>query len=161
MDIFTKGKLVHKLQLGQSPCRNLWEWTCGSPSKSGKSKWWDRMLQKNLKMCHHHLNSLTEKSTEKWQCSKWNGGNISQKVSERLKLKLPISPNFTSMLTGHGHLRTYYHRFHIIEDPTCICNGGPQTIDHVIEQCVKLNDSREVLRSNIIRRGGSWPPTRN
>ena len=32
--------------------------------------------------------------------------------------------------TGHGKLRSYFHRFKIIEDPTCLCKMSPQTTDH-------------------------------
>jgi hypothetical protein len=31
------------------------------------------------------------------------------------------------MITGHGTLRTYYHRFKIKDNPECVCSMGPQT----------------------------------
>ena len=42
-------------------------------------------------------------------------------VRDRLRHELPLSPEFTSMVTGHGKLRSYYHRFGITDNPTCQC----------------------------------------
>ena len=39
------------------------------------------------------------------------------KVGERLKAKVNITQNFTTMITGHGNIKAYLHRFKIIEAP--------------------------------------------
>ena len=64
-------------------------------------------------------------STEKWQreLDQTTKGEITkeyfQVVAERLKMKINITQNFTTMVTGHGNIRSYLHRFNIIETPTC------------------------------------------
>jgi hypothetical protein len=72
-------------------------------------------------------------------------------------MKLPISPNFTAMLTGHGKLKAYYYRFKITEDAACTCNGGDQMIDHLIWDCKNLKKERNTLRTSIIEKRGRWP----
>ena len=34
--------------------------------------------------------------------------------------------NISTIVTGHGTLRSYYHSFKIIDDPNCVCKMGPQ-----------------------------------
>jgi hypothetical protein len=43
--------------------------------------------------------------------------------SKRLQMGIKLS----TLVTGHGTLRSYYHRFKIIDDPKCACKKGPQT----------------------------------
>jgi len=38
-------------------------------------------------------------------------------AAERQKIKINITQNFTTMVTGHGNIRSYLHRFKIIETP--------------------------------------------
>ena len=104
----------------------------------------------------HVSSKLRKESREKWE-REWEqttkGINTRQyfpNVSQRLAIKLPISPNFTAMLTGHGKLKTYYHQFKITEDAVCICNEGDQTIDHLIWDCQLLKKERNTLRKRII-----------
>lgn len=81
-------------------------------------------------------------------------------IRQRLAIKLPISPNFTAMLTGHGKLKAYYQRFRITEDGTCTCNRDIQTIDHLIFDCSNLLKERDHLKQNIADKGGGWPVTK-
>jgi hypothetical protein len=53
-------------------------------------------------------------------------------VAERLKLKINLTQNLTTIVTGHGKTRAYLHRFKIIEEPTRPCGKGDQTTDHLI-----------------------------
>jgi len=57
---------------------------------------------------------------------------------------------FTSMVTGHGKLRSYYHRFGITDNPTCPCaEAEDQTTDHLIFRCKKLRKQRtEMIKKN-------------
>ena len=63
----------------------------------------------------------------------------------------------STVVTGHGTLRAYYHRFKIINDPVCVCMMGPQTTDRIIWECEKLRTERETLKNRIIKAGGDWP----
>ena len=80
-------------------------------------------------------------------------------VEQRLKVQLPITPEFTAMVTGHGKTKSYLHRFKLTESPTCPCNEGAQTPEHLIYVCKILEIQRNTLKQNITARGGSWPPT--
>jgi len=42
-------------------------------------------------------------------------------VRNRLQQKIPMFPEFTTMLAGHGKLRSYLHRFGLIDNPKCVC----------------------------------------
>jgi len=56
------------------------------------------------------------------------------------------------MLTGHGKLRSYLHRFGLIDDPMCSCEEEEeQTRDHLIFQCKKLRNQRnEMIKQKIL-----------
>ena len=109
------------------------------------------------------IRELRTESKEIWQ-NEWQstskGAETKQyfpSVSQRLSTNLPISPNLTSMLTGHGKMKTYFSRFHIQEDATCCCNGEPQTVDHIIQHCSILTEERNELQKAILTKGGTWP----
>jgi hypothetical protein len=80
-------------------------------------------------------------------------------VEQRLKVKLPITPEFTAMVTGHRKTKSYLHRFKLTESPTCPCNEEAQTPEHLIYACKILEVLRSSLKQNITARGGSWPTT--
>ena len=68
-----------------------------------------------------------EKEIRKWQ-EQWTSctnGAISKlffpHIKERMKTTIPISAEFTAMVTGHGLTRSYLHRFKIIPNSTCQC----------------------------------------
>jgi len=61
------------------------------------------------------ISELGEISIEKWQ-REWDQttrGAITKEyfpvVAEKLKMKININQNFTTMVTGHGNIRSYLH----------------------------------------------------
>jgi hypothetical protein len=61
-----------------------------------------------------------EKSIDKWQ-QQWDNttkGLVTEEffpnIKDRLKMKINLTPNFTTMVTAHGNTRSYLHRFKII-----------------------------------------------
>jgi len=65
----------------------------------------------------------------------------------------------STIVTGHGKPRSYFHRFKIIEDPICLCKMTPQTIDHLLWECDLLRKPRRVLRNSTTKAGENWPIT--
>jgi hypothetical protein len=45
-------------------------------------------------------------------------------VEQRLKLKIPITSEFTAIVTGHEKTESYLHRFKLIDNPMWPCNEG-------------------------------------
>jgi len=87
---------------------------------------------------------LEEESVEKWQ-REWvqttKGSTTNEffpDVAERLQMKINLTQNLTSIVTGHGKTKAYLHRFKIIENPTRPCGKGDQTTDHLIFECELL-----------------------
>ncbi|KAJ4449938.1 hypothetical protein ANN_01345 [Periplaneta americana] len=66
---------------------------------------------------------------------------------------------FTAVITGHGRTKSYLHRFHIIDDPTCTCGRGQQTVNHLIYECADTTQQRTSLMRDIRMNGGDWPLT--
>jgi hypothetical protein len=67
---------------------------------------------------------------QKWQ-SEWDNTNKNALtktffliVKDRLTKRLQVNLNLSMVVTGHGKLRSYLHRFKIIDDPTCPCQMG-------------------------------------
>ena len=54
------------------------------------------------------------------------------RVERRLAMNLNLSPNVTTIMTGHGNIRSYLYLLKIIGSPR---KHGIQTLDHLIFQC--------------------------
>ena len=77
-------------------------------------------------------------SMEHWQ-REWettNKGGITKeyfpKVAERLHTKINLTQNFTTIVTGHGNIKSYLHRFKIIDTPNCPCGDGNQSTERIL-----------------------------
>jgi hypothetical protein len=108
------------------------------------------------------LSELGRISVEKWQ-REWEQtkkGEITREYfpvdADRLKMKTNITPDFTTMVTGHGNVRSYLHRFKIIETPICPCSTTGQTTDHLLFECELLNKERDNLISTVSKTD-VWP----
>jgi hypothetical protein len=77
-------------------------------------------------------------------------------IKDRLTTKINLTPNFTATVTAHGKTKAYLHRFKIIDSPECPCDGGNQTVDHILYGCIKLQREREQLIHNLSNQD-SWP----
>ena len=80
-------------------------------------------------------------------------------LKERIKTRIPISAEFTAMVTGHGLTRSYLHRFKIIPNPTCPCRlKEEQTFNHTILNCTQLENERMILQNATVQTGDTWSP---
>jgi hypothetical protein len=105
---------------------------------------------------------IEEEAIQKWQ-KEWENctkaaitKQFFPNARDRVKLNINVNPNFTAMVTGHGKTGGYLHRFKILENATCPCNKGDQTIDHLLNQCTLLQTQRQLLRNNFLK-SGNWP----
>jgi hypothetical protein len=102
---------------------------------------------------------IEEEATQKWQeawesCTKAaTTKQFFPNVRDRVKLNINVNSYFTAIVTGHGKTRAYLNRFKIIENATCPCNKGDQTIDPLLNQCTFLQTQRELLRKNVLKSG--------
>jgi hypothetical protein len=56
-------------------------------------------------------------------------------------------------MTGHGNIRSYLHQLKIIGNPDCLCRHDIQTVDHLIFQCKRLKNEREIQKSSVLKVG--------
>ena len=105
---------------------------------------------------------IRKESIRKWQ-RQWEDttkGAITKEffpsVERRLTVILNLTPKVTTIMTGHGNIRSYLHRLKIIGSPECPCNYGIQTVDHLIFECNMLKNEREALKTSVIK-SGNWP----
>jgi hypothetical protein len=105
---------------------------------------------------------LGEKSVEKWQRD-WDQTSKRKTTkkyfpmaTDRLNKPLNITSNFTTMVTGHGNIRSYLHRFKILDTPTCSCGTKNQTVDHLLYEYELLNTERDSLISTVLQTD-VWP----
>jgi hypothetical protein len=61
-------------------------------------------------------------------------------VTDRVKLKINVTSNFNTMVTGHGETRAYLHRFKLLESATCPCDKGDQRTDYLLYHCTLLQN---------------------
>jgi len=66
----------------------------------------------------------------------------------------------TKIMTGNGNIRSYLHRLKIIGSPECPCKHSIQTVDHLIFQCNRLKNEREIFK-NIVLKEGNWPASKS
>jgi hypothetical protein len=105
--------------------------------------------------------SAIKKDTRKESIRKWQRqweettkGAITKEffpsVERRLAVNLTSSPKVTTVMTGHGNIRSYLHRLQIIGSPECPCKHGTQTVDRLILQCNRLENEREKLKNSVL-----------
>jgi hypothetical protein len=82
------------------------------------------------------ISELNGISVEKWQ-REWDQttkGEITKPffavVADRLSMKINITQNFTCTVTGLSRIKSYLHRFKIIETPLCACGTKDKSIDY-------------------------------
>ena len=109
---------------------------------------------------------IRKESIRKWQ-KHWEEttkGAITKdffpSVESRLAVNLQLSSNITTIMTGHGNIRSYLHRLKITGDAECPCKHGIQTVQHLIFQCKKLKNERAILKSSLTK-VGKWPANKS
>ena len=80
-------------------------------------------------------------------------------VKKRLTQIIPIFPELTDLLTGHGNIKSYLYRFGLKDNRMCPCEEEEQTVDHLIFKCKKLRNQRNEIIRNLKYTGGKWPAT--
>jgi hypothetical protein len=97
------------------------------------------------------MSELSEISFEMWQ-REWDlttkGENTKEYfpvVTDRLSMNINITPKLTTIITGHGNIMSYLHRFKITDTPTCACGSSDQTLDHMLYECALINQDRDSL----------------
>jgi uncharacterized protein YlxP (DUF503 family) len=53
-------------------------------------------------------------------------------------------------MTGHGNIQSYLHQL----------KTGTQTVDHLIFQCKRLKNEREILKNSVLK-VGNWPVSKS
>jgi len=105
---------------------------------------------------------IQEKGEPQWH-QEWNFATKGKTksffpdIDERKSKRLQMGVNLSTIVTGHGTLRSYYHRFKIKDDPECVCKMGPQITDYLIWECAHLLKQRQTLKNTIRKVGGIWP----
>ena len=79
-------------------------------------------------------------------------------MSNSLRQKIPIFPQFTTLLTGHEKLGSYLHRFGLTDNPMWPCEEE-QAAAHSVFLCKELRNRRNEMQKQIINTGGNWPMT--
>jgi len=66
------------------------------------------------------ISKVSDLSVTKWK-SEWDHttkGAITKsffpKIADRLKVKINVTPNFTTMVTEHGNIKLYLHKYKIL-----------------------------------------------
>jgi hypothetical protein len=145
--------------MGERSRRNLWQRNSRPICVGGNSKPPHHIQQDTEKCC---TKDIRKESIRKWQ-SYWqetSKGTITKEffpnVESRLALNCKLSPDVTTIVTGHGNIRSYLHILKIIGSPVRPCNNGIQRVDHLILQCRRLRNERAILKSSVLKED-KWP----
>ena len=55
------------------------------------------------------------------------------------------------MVTGHGTIKLYLHKYKILDSPMCSSKNGEQTVDHILFDCKLLEQERDSLKAAVLR----------
>jgi len=64
------------------------------------------------------------------------------------------------MVTGHGNIKSYLHKYKILDSPVCSCTSGEQTVDHILFDCKLLEQERDSLKVAVMR-SENWPVSKS
>jgi hypothetical protein len=56
-------------------------------------------------------------------------------------------------MIGHGNILSYLHRLKSIGSSERPCKHGIQTVDHLVFQCKRLKNEKEILKSSVLKVG--------
>jgi len=127
---------------------------------------------KDIEECYNRIPKSTVTSELKEQCLKqWQNEwetttkgvttrSFFPNIGDRLQLRINPTPNFTAIVTWHGNIKTYLHKFKITENPKCPCNKGDQMVDHIIFSCKLQEQERDRLKAAITK-SEQWPVSKN
>jgi hypothetical protein len=112
------------------------------------------------------VSSVKKEGLRKWQ-AQWERAvkraicrSFLPNVEQRLRLRIPITPEFTAIVSGHGKTRACLNRFKIIDDPMCPCNEGEQTVEHLIYVCSILEQCRSTMIKHITNQRRDLAPNK-
>jgi len=112
------------------------------------------------------MSELKGQSLNQWQqeWSRTTKGAITKlffpKIVDRKKLTVNATSNFTTMVTGHGNIKTYLHKYKIIQNLMCPCKHGDQSVDHILFDCIHLEQERDKLKA-VVKSPDSWPVSKD
>jgi len=64
------------------------------------------------------------------------------------------------MVTGHDNIKSYLHKYKILDSPVCSCISGEQTIDHKLVYCKLLEPETDRLKAAVLR-SENWPVSKS
>ena len=64
------------------------------------------------------------------------------------------------MVTGHGNIKSYQHKYKIIDSSMCPYKIGEQTTDHILYDCELVKQERDKLKAEILR-SENWPVSKD
>jgi hypothetical protein len=64
------------------------------------------------------------------------------------------------MVTGHGNIKSYLHKYKILDSPMCSFKSGDQTVDHMLFEYKLLDQERDRLKAAVLRTE-NWPVSKN
>ena len=79
---------------------------------------------------------------------------------DRMKLTINATPNFTAIVTGHGNIKSYLHKYRTIQSPICSCKQGEKSVHHILFECKHHEHDRDKLKAAALR-SGSWPVSKD
>jgi hypothetical protein len=56
------------------------------------------------------------------------------------------------MVTGHGNMKSYLHRFKTNDAPDCPCGNDNQTTEHIPLECAILHEETELLKASVAKK---------
>jgi hypothetical protein len=123
---------------------------------------------KNIDECYNRfpksavICELKEQSVIQWQ-NEWERTtkrsitkSFFPKIVDRMKLTINATPHFTAIVTSLGNIKSYLHKFKIIQSPLCSCKQGEQSMEHILYDCKFHEQDRDRLKAAVIR-SERWP----
>ena len=132
--------------------------------RGSNQQWYQRVLHKDPKEYGKaRIKRLHCNKVAKWMGhynKRCNYQKFSPKIADMLNLKINVTPNFTTMVTGHGNIKAYLFKYTIKGSPICSCKRGEQTIDHILYECELVEQERDRIKAAVLR-SENWPVSKD
>jgi hypothetical protein len=83
--------------------------------------------------------------------------NAMQIVLPDSRREIKIENTNDTGVHSYGKTKPYLHRFKLIDNLMCSCNGGAQSSEHLICDYKILEIQRKTMKHQIKTSGGTWP----
>lgn len=121
-----------------------------------------------VKLTTVQMNEIKNELMEEWQ-PRWDitekgrvTNEIMPSVTDRMTMNwIKINHYNVQLMSGQGNFKAKLHGFQLVLSPLCEVCGVDDSLDRVLNYCVKIEDLRDALQEDLVQHIGNHPEMAN